>query len=87
MKQRIMIVDDDASIRDTFEHHLTRSGYEGIRAVGGPDSVNSALRRHDALKESYFRVHGLQHLLDPYSLFKAAVNFIPEARSASMCGV
>ncbi|MEK6767991.1 MAG: sigma-54 dependent transcriptional regulator, partial [Gemmatimonadota bacterium] len=28
MSARILVVDDDASIRETFEHHLGRSGYE-----------------------------------------------------------
>ena len=55
MKQRILVVDEDASIRDTFEHHLTRSGYEvstaasaeqalGILAESDPDLVITDVR-------------------------------------------
>lgn len=46
------------------------SGYERVRPVGGPDSVNSALRRHDETKETYYRGHTIQDALGPYYAFK-----------------
>ena len=48
----------------------TRSGYERVRPTGGPDSVNSALRRHDSSKDSYFRFHVLENALRPWYRFK-----------------
>ena len=33
MKERILVVDDDASILETLEHHLSRSGYEVATAA------------------------------------------------------
>ena len=32
MNERILVVDDDRSIRETFEQHLARSGYEATTA-------------------------------------------------------
>jgi DNA-binding NtrC family response regulator len=37
--QRIMIVDDDASIRRTLQHLLIREGYEVIQAADGSEAV------------------------------------------------
>jgi DNA-binding NtrC family response regulator len=37
--QRIMIVDDDASIRRTLEKLLSREGYEVIQAADGSEAV------------------------------------------------
>jgi len=40
MSQRILIVDDDASIRETFEIHLERRGYEVRSAESGEKALN-----------------------------------------------
>lgn len=32
MNRRVLVVDDDAAIRETFERHLGRSGFEVITA-------------------------------------------------------
>jgi DNA-binding NtrC family response regulator len=37
--QRIMIVDDDASIRQTLQKLLSREGYEVIQAADGSEAV------------------------------------------------
>ena len=52
------------------EKRLTRSGYERVRRVGGPDSVNSTLLAHDSLKETYFRTPGLDSHRGPYYRLK-----------------
>ena len=41
MSRRLLVVDDDASIRETFEHHLSRSGWEVETAA----TANEALDR------------------------------------------
>ena len=40
MNQRILVVDDDASIRETFEIHLERRGYEVRSAESGEKALN-----------------------------------------------
>ncbi len=40
MSHRILVVDDDASIRETFELHLQRRGYEVRSAEGGEQALN-----------------------------------------------
>jgi two-component system response regulator AtoC len=39
MSERIMIVDDDRSIRETFEQHLGHSGYEVVSASSAEDGL------------------------------------------------
>lgn len=39
MSERILIVDDDASIRETFEHHLARQGHEVATAETAEDAL------------------------------------------------
>lgn len=48
----------------------TRSGYERIRSFGGPDSVQSALRRHDEKKEAFYRGHAIENALAPWYRLK-----------------
>ena len=59
---------EDAPV--TPEEVSSRSGYENVRSVGGPNSVNSALRRHDSAKDSFFRLRGLESRVGPYYRFK-----------------
>ena len=40
MSQRILVVDDDPSIRETFEIHLARKGYEVRSAEDGEKALN-----------------------------------------------
>jgi two-component system response regulator HydG len=37
---RVLVVDDDASIRETFEHHLTRSGHEVVGAASAEEALS-----------------------------------------------
>ena len=46
------------------------SGYERIRRVGGPDSVHSSLRHHDAKKDSFYRGHVISDAIEPYYRWK-----------------
>lgn len=39
MPHRILVVDDDADVRDMICHTLTASGYEAIPATGGRQAV------------------------------------------------
>jgi two-component system response regulator AtoC len=39
MSEGILVVDDDASILETFEHHLTRSGYEVATVTSGEEAL------------------------------------------------
>ncbi len=39
MSDRVLVVDDDLSIRETFEHHLGRSGFEVRIAAGGEEAL------------------------------------------------
>jgi len=62
MKQRIMIVDDDASIRDTFEHHLTRSGYEVSTAATAEKALETVAEIDPALVITDVRMPGMDGL-------------------------
>jgi DNA-binding NtrC family response regulator len=62
MKQRIIIVDDDASIRDTFEHHLTRSGYEVSTAHSAENALESMAEVDPALVITDVRMPGMDGL-------------------------
>jgi DNA-binding NtrC family response regulator len=62
MKQRIMIVDDDASIRDTFEHHLTRSGYEVSTASSAEQALQTMADTDPALVITDVRMPGMDGL-------------------------
>jgi DNA-binding NtrC family response regulator len=39
VSERILVVDDDASIRETFEHHLARQGHEVSTAESAEDAL------------------------------------------------
>ncbi|MCK5447298.1 MAG: sigma-54-dependent Fis family transcriptional regulator [Gemmatimonadetes bacterium] len=62
MKQRIMVVDDDASIRDTFEHHLTRSGYEVSTAASAEQALENLAEVDPALVITDVRMPGMDGL-------------------------
>ena len=42
MSDRVLVVDDDLSIRETFEHHLGRSGYDVRTAADGEEALATA---------------------------------------------
>ena len=62
MTQRIMIVDDDTSIRDTFEHHLSRSGYEVSTASSAEEALQSVAGIDPALVITDVRMPGMDGL-------------------------
>jgi DNA-binding NtrC family response regulator len=62
MTQRIMIVDDQASIRDTFEHHLTRSGYTVSTAATAEEALQGMAGFDPALVITDVRMPGMDGL-------------------------
>jgi DNA-binding NtrC family response regulator len=40
MSERVLVVDDDRSIRETFEQHLARSDYEGATAASAEEALS-----------------------------------------------
>lgn len=59
MSKRILIVDDDASIRETFEQHLTRSGYEVATATSAEDALRVLPELEPALVITDIRMPGM----------------------------
>jgi DNA-binding NtrC family response regulator len=62
MTHRIMIVDDDDSIRDTFEHHLTRSGYDVSTAATAEQALETVAEIDPALVITDVRMPGMDGL-------------------------
>jgi DNA-binding NtrC family response regulator len=73
MAKRILIIDDEASVRDEFEFALTRIGYETECAPGGEDGLSRARARRPDLVFLDLRMPGIDgvetlrrlHQLDP----------------------
>lgn len=59
MSERILVVDDDESILETFEHHLTRSGYEVATASSAEDALAFAPSFDPALIITDIRMPGM----------------------------
>ena len=59
MSERILIVDDDASIRETFEHHLVRLGYEVATATSAEDALRVLPEFEPALVITDIRMPGM----------------------------
>ncbi len=59
MSERILIVDDDASIRETFEHHLGRLGYEVATATSAEDALRVLPEFEPALVITDIRMPGM----------------------------
>ena len=62
MSARILVVDDDASIRETFEHHLGRSGFEVRTAASGEEALGLVGAYDPALLISDLRMPGMDGL-------------------------
>ncbi len=58
MTERILVVDDDESILETFEHHLTRSGYEVATAKSTEDALDIVKTFDPALVITDIRLPG-----------------------------
>jgi DNA-binding NtrC family response regulator len=61
MSARILVVDDDASIRETFAHHLAGSGYQ-VTVASSAAAAFSALATEPALMITDVRMPGLSGL-------------------------
>jgi len=62
MSDRVLMVDDDLSIRETFEHHLGRSGYEVRTAGGGEEALAIAADFAPGLVITDVRMPGMDGL-------------------------
>jgi DNA-binding NtrC family response regulator len=62
MSARILVVDDDASIRETFAHHLTESGYQVTVAAGASEALAELAAAQPALLITDVRMPGLSGL-------------------------
>ena len=62
MTARIMVVDDDASIRETFEHHLTSAGHEVLTAADAMRALGELAAFEPALVITDVRMPGLSGL-------------------------
>jgi len=62
MSRRILVVDDDASIRETFEHHLTRSGHQVATAASAEEAFDRMSEFDPALVITDLRMPGMDGL-------------------------
>ncbi|NIR45958.1 MAG: sigma-54-dependent Fis family transcriptional regulator [Gemmatimonadetes bacterium] len=62
MSRRILVVDDDASIRDTFEHHLARSGHHVATAASAEEALDRMAEFDPALVITDLRMPGMDGL-------------------------
>jgi DNA-binding NtrC family response regulator len=62
MSRRILVVDDDASIRETFEHHLTRSGHQVATAASAEAALDRIAEVDPALVITDLRMPGMDGL-------------------------
>ena len=62
MKGRILVVDDDRSIRDTFRHHLRRAGHEVHIAESAEEALGHLAELDPALVITDIRMGGMDGL-------------------------
>ncbi|MGD8699314.1 MAG: sigma-54 dependent transcriptional regulator [Gemmatimonadales bacterium] len=62
MNRGILVVDDDASIRETFEHHLTRSGHDVATAASAEEALGRLAEFDPALVITDLRMPGMDGL-------------------------
>ena len=62
MNRRILVVDDDASIRETFEHHLTRTGHQVATAASAEEALDRMAELDPALVITDVRMSGMDGL-------------------------
>ena len=62
MSQRILVVDDDASIRETFANHLAESGYQVTTALDAEHALSQLARVDPALVITDVRMPGMSGL-------------------------
>ncbi len=71
MSERIMVVDDDRSIRETFQQHLSGSGYEIVTASSAEEALTLLEARQPDLIITDVRMPGID-----------GIEFLRRARSA-----
>ena len=62
MSARILVVDDDASIRETFAHHLPESGHQVTLAAGATEALSQLAAVQPELMITDVRMPGLSGL-------------------------
>jgi DNA-binding NtrC family response regulator len=62
MNRRILVVDDDASIRETFQLHLTRSGHQVSTAASAEEALGQLAEFDPALVITDLRMPGMDGL-------------------------
>jgi DNA-binding NtrC family response regulator len=62
MSRPILVVDDDPWIRETFEHHLTRSGHQVATAAGAEEALRRLAELDPALVITDLRMPGMDGL-------------------------
>ena len=74
MSRPILVVDDDPSIRETFEHHLTRSGHQVETAGSAEQALHRLAELEPALVITDLRMPGM----DGLELLRRARKAIPD---------
>ena len=49
MTPKILVVDDEPYMHVLMRHHLSRAGYETLKAVNGREAVSVAVQQHPAV--------------------------------------
>jgi two-component system response regulator AtoC len=62
MTERVLVVDNDLSIRETFEHHLGRSGYDVRTAPSGEEALATVVAFAPGLVITDVRMPGMDGL-------------------------
>ncbi len=62
MKARVLVVDDDLSIRETFERHLTRLGHEALVVASAEEALNALAEFDPSLVITDVRMPGMDGL-------------------------
>ncbi len=83
-REVVMIVDDDALLRQTLREALMRCGYEVVSAAGGAEALVLATRRQHELRAVIADLH--MPGMDGVTLARALRTLVPEARLAIVSG-
>ena len=62
MTKRVLVVDDDDSIRETFQYHLGRAGYEVTTAESAEEALGILAETEPGVVITDIRMHGMDGL-------------------------